>query len=277
MFTHSVVARRQLVGLLGRDDREIDLAQAALIIATEEYAELDPCRYRRWLDLQATRVRERSSDDPVQLLDVTRSVLFDQEGFRGNSDDYYDPRNSFLNDVIDRKIGIPLTLSIVFLEVCWRVGLAALGVGLPGHFIVAVEAKGAVLVDPFNGGSRLTVEDCDELVRRSTGGSIAFTPRMLRPMSRRQILTRMLNNLKNIYFRNGDDSRLLAVLDRLLLIEPRSISDYYQRALVSRRVHFYGQALADCRRYLDMAPSGPESLNVRATLSEIDAALGWKN
>src|SRR6266567_4574182 len=128
-YGHSAIARRQLAQLLEQPDARIDLARGALAIAGEEYPNLEPAVYLHWLDRQASRIRRRAPDNHAGLLETTRQVLFQEEGFRGNSADYYDPTNSFLNDVIDRKTGIPLTLSIVFLEVCWRVGLTALGIG----------------------------------------------------------------------------------------------------------------------------------------------------
>src|SRR5258708_9124212 len=188
MFARSVTARYELAKLVSRPDGEIRLAEAGLAVAHEEYPELDPAAYLRRLEALAERVRRLTSDRGASRLDAVSRILFDEEGFRGNRSEYYDARNSFLNDVIDRRLGLPITLAVVFLDVCRRVGLTAAGVGLPGHFVVLVDAPGAVLLDPFDGGKRLSPDDCAILVRDATGGRFAFQTGMLRPVTPPHIL-----------------------------------------------------------------------------------------
>ncbi len=168
-MTPEPAARRQFADLMARPDEEVDLAQAALLIACEEYPDLDVARYLRWVDALAHEVAARLDGDPgpLEAVRALNGLLFDEEGFRGNLDDYYDPRNSFLNDVLDRRTGIPITLSTLYIEVGRRAGLAVDGIGLPGHFVVRV---GGTLVDPFHGGALLTEEDCQKRLDRIYGG-----------------------------------------------------------------------------------------------------------
>jgi regulator of sirC expression with transglutaminase-like and TPR domain len=195
--------------------------------------------------------------------------LFEEEGFRGNSDEYYDPRNSFLNDVLDRRIGIPITLATVFIEVGARVGLEVAGVGLPGHFIVKVQApEGDVLVDPFYGGTVLTEDDCQKRLDRISGGKMRLRPQHLAPCPRKQMLVRMLANLKAIYVKANDHARALGVLELLLSVssDPEQLRD---RGLLYASLDCYKLAVADLVCYLDRAPTARDADSVRVTLAEM--------
>jgi regulator of sirC expression with transglutaminase-like and TPR domain len=198
------------------------LAEAALLVACEEYPELEVASYLARIEGMAERVRGRVEEGRslrarVQALS---GYLFGEEGFHGNNEDYYDPRNSFLNEVIDRRTGIPISLALVLTEICQRVGIEARGVSFPGHFLVRVDIDGdAVFIDPFD-GRLLDRRQIADLHQRATGEEGPIDPRVLGPASKRQVLARILNNLRNIYERAGDRERLLGVLARMQVLRP---------------------------------------------------------
>jgi regulator of sirC expression with transglutaminase-like and TPR domain len=207
--------------VVGRPDAHVDLAQAALMIAEGEYPGLDIPAYIAALDRFAARARRALAQAPADppMATVLR-VLYGDLGFRGNSDDYYDPRNSFLNDVLDRRTGIPITLGVVLIEVCRRVGIEARGVSYPGHFLVRSPTPGgAVFIDPFE-GVPLDENDLLALYRRATGDDGPVDPRRLEPATRKQILLRMLNNLRGVYETRDDKRRLQDVLLRMSVLAP---------------------------------------------------------
>ncbi|MFT3773632.1 MAG: transglutaminase-like domain-containing protein [Minicystis sp.] len=211
-----------------RPDAELDLAEAALLIAETEYPGLDVARYTRRLDdlgrgAQTAVARARPGNEGhLEEARIERMLRFVYEdaGFHGNGEDYYDPRNSFLNDVIDRRTGIPITLAIVLTEICKRAGIKANGVSFPGHFLVRSDTpRGAVLIDPFSGRA-LSREEVRALYARVTGEDKEPPPRLFDPATKVQILVRMLNNLRGIYEQQGDNARLCAVLERIQVLAP---------------------------------------------------------
>jgi len=206
-----------------RPDDEIDLGAAALLVAEPEYPDLDVGHYLGMLDSMAEAVKKRVGHNaPTALLGGLRNYLFDELGFRGNDEDYYDPKNSFLNEVLDRRVGIPITLSIVFLEVGWRLGLTLQGVSFPGHFLVRLEQDGdEQMLDPYHGGVALGPEELEERLKQAMGQSAELAAEHTQSASKRQVLTRMLNNLRGIYQRLGDGERELAVLQKLAILNPK--------------------------------------------------------
>jgi regulator of sirC expression with transglutaminase-like and TPR domain len=264
--------RERLAELIARPDPEIDLAAGALLIAAEEYPQLRDAPYLRRLDLLAERVRDRLASEtaPVLVLTELCRVLFQEEGFRGNAEAYYDPRNSFLNDVLDRRLGIPITLGIVALEVGWRVGLPLSGVNFPGHFLVRYEGEVArLLVDPFDGGRVRWEDEGQELLDRVYGGMVRMRDEFLVPASRVEILARVLTNLKGIYLNARDDRRALAAVDRILLLRPRSAVELRDRGLLLARAGRPDEAVADLERYLDFAPAAPDAQRVRSLIEDL--------
>jgi regulator of sirC expression with transglutaminase-like and TPR domain len=249
----------------------VDLAWAALLIAREEYPELDLRLYLDRLDEMAGAVRRRlaagrSAEEAIAALN---GYLFEQEGFHGNEKDYYDPRNSFLNEVLDRRTGIPITLSTVYIEVARRAGVAADGVGLPGHFIVKVSAGGGdLLVDPYHGGLRLSEEDCQERLDRIYGGRLKVDSAMLAPCGRKSILARMLRNLKAIYLKTGEQERALRTLDLLLEVTPHSGEDVRDRGLLYATMDCYALAARDLQAYVDLFPGALEAAELRGKVAE---------
>jgi regulator of sirC expression with transglutaminase-like and TPR domain len=270
-------ARARLEDLLSRPDREVNLAEAALLVAAEEYTGLDVRSYLARLDEMGAALRQRLDDEPrpERAIMALNHYLFQEQGFHGNSERYYDARNSYLNEVLDRRTGIPITLSTVFMEVAARAGLEVEGVGLPGHFVVRVQTPSRpLLVDPFHGGTLLTEKDCQARLDRIFNGKVKLEPRMLRPCRRRDMLERMLRNLKAIYLRDQDRERALRVVDLLVRILPGSAEDLRDRGLVYAALDCYGLAAHDLESYLSLAPGAKdaEDLAARAALLRQSAA-----
>jgi len=208
--------------LVSRPESDLDLARAALLIAEPEYPGLDVGRYVEELDRLGAGAAARiaAARRPAPLDHVIR-YLYEEIGFHGNTQDYYDPRNSFLNEVLDRRTGIPISLALVLTEVCRRVGIDARGVSFPGHFLVRVEDEhgDVMFIDPFDG--RLLDEgQLSELHERATGHAGPIDPGLLAPASKGHVLVRLLNNLRAIYERSGDQERLLGVLARMQVLSP---------------------------------------------------------
>ena len=266
--------RLQLAELVARPESEIDLAAGALLIAAEEYPQLRLAPYLRRLDLLAERVRDRLSGEtaPTIVLGELCRVLFREEGFRGNADAYYDPRNSFLNDVLDRRLGIPITLGIVTLEVGWRVGLPLCGLNFPGHFLVRYEGEVArLLLDPFDGGKVRWEDEGQELLDRVYGGMVRMRPEFLRPATRPDILARVLTNLKGIHLNARDDVRALAAVERILMIRPAAPVELRDRGLLLARSGRTDEAVADLERYLDRSPAAPDAQRVRSLIEDLSS------
>jgi regulator of sirC expression with transglutaminase-like and TPR domain len=214
-----------------RPEAELDLAEAALLIAESEYPGLDVARYARALDALGEGAREAierakllgelraEREDEGRLQEIV-SWLYGEAGFHGNDEDYYDPRNSFLNEVLDRRTGIPITLAVVLVEVCRRAGVEAHGVSFPGHFLVRAETRrGTAIIDPFSGRS-LGRPELRALHARVSGEDKDPPPRLLEPAKKTQILLRILGNLRGIYAKKGDTPRLVGVLERMLVLAP---------------------------------------------------------
>jgi regulator of sirC expression with transglutaminase-like and TPR domain len=206
------------------DDR-INLAYGALLIAKAAYPDLDESLYLALLDRLASDVkRDLTADiDAAAIIARINHILFDEENFRGNREKYYDPDNSFLNRVLDRRTGIPITLCLIYIEVAGRLGLDVRGIGLPGHFIVALyHEAGKIFIDPFNRGELRSVDDCLEIVRTYTSETVAPDPRWLEPIGRKELLIRMLRNLKLIYARQDNDVMLFKMIHWILTLQPDS-------------------------------------------------------
>ena len=260
-------ARTRFSAVLQRDPVPLD--EAALAIAEEEYPRLDVEEYLVRLDRLGERVR-RQAPEPVRAastLNALRRVLHEEEGLRGNELEYYDPRNSFLNEVLDRKLGIPISLAVVWIEVARRAGLELQGVGFPGHFLAkyASPAGPEVFVDAFNGGEMLSAEECVARYRARSGGR-DLDRRYLAAVTPRQILARMLQNLKRIYVERRDDVRAYAVLDRILLLSPGQIEAVRDRGLVAARLGGGPAAAQDLEVYLAHAPQAADAADVRKVL-----------
>jgi regulator of sirC expression with transglutaminase-like and TPR domain len=190
-------------------------------VACEEYADLDTLTYLAQLDHLGRALRERIGSEaaPERQIATLNALLFGEEGFRGNAANYYDPRNSYLNEVLDRRLGIPITLALVYVEVGRRAHLPLSGVGFPGHFLVAYGAEPRVLIDPFTCGQLLSVDDCQRLLYEAFGSSARLEPAHLAASSKRQILTRLVTNLKVAYERAGDTPRARRASEQLAVVQ----------------------------------------------------------
>lgn len=271
--------RSRLVALAETSDAR-SLAEGALWIAAEAHPGLDVQHWLARLDALGHRAVEgvtAAMDVDAAAMAVARFV-FQEEGFRGNVEDYYDPRNSFLDDVLDRRLGIPITLSVVYLAVAARAGLEAAGVGLPGHFIVRAERRGRHrLLDPFHGGAPLDLAGCEALVTRVHPGGGPFDARWLAPATTRQILVRMLSNLKAAYSALGDWTRALAAVERIVLLVPDALDALRDRGTLHARLGHGPAAVRDWEAYLQRAPEAPDARGVRDRLRMLRQVHATRN
>ena len=269
----------ELSELVSRPDGRIDLARAALSIARWEYPRLDVDAYLERLDGLARAVDGvRRSPDALGRLHRLREYLFVEQGFAGNRDEYYDPRNSFLNDVLDRRQGIPITLSLVLMEVGKRLGLAIEGIGLPGHFIAGARLDDSqILLDPFNGGALVTPEECEELVGGVVGRPVTLLPEHYAPVSGRQLLTRMLANLKGAYWRRQEWERVVGAIDRLLVLDPKAASEWRDRGVAWSNLGEVRRGLGDWERYLTEFPDAEDHETVKGHLRRARQKLSQLN
>jgi regulator of sirC expression with transglutaminase-like and TPR domain len=259
---------------------DCDLGRAALLVGRIAYPELDVAHYLGELDTLAAAVRPRLGTVPRNEHPVTAvtQYLFEERGFRGNSDDYYDPRNSYLHEVLERRTGIPISLSVVLIETCARLGLAVEGVGFPGHFLVRVAgSSGPLLLDPFYGGRVIGHDEIIERLRTfhaagggTVGGNVVRElPQLLQATAATGILARMLANLLRIYLERNDHEHALAAVDLALVLNPESAEHTRVRGLLYEQLDCVSAAVADLSRYLDLAPQGTHSAEVREHLARL--------
>ena len=255
--------------LVSRSDEGLDLARIVLALAADAYPGLDPGVYLSWLDATAEAIAD-AADLAMPLperLGMLDRQLFEVEGFSGNRDDYFDPRNSFLNDVIERRTGIPVTLSVVYLEVGWRLGLPLVPVSFPAHFLVASTGAGCVFIDPFDRGARVAPADLVMRLAPIAGGreqARRFLPRATAPASRREVAMRLLRNLGRIYAERQDYDRLLVVSNRMVALNPNDATAIRGRGHVLARLECYQAAWHDYRHYLRLAPFAEDAADIRA-------------
>jgi regulator of sirC expression with transglutaminase-like and TPR domain len=262
--------RVRFAGLAAERDEYINVAEAALLIAQEEYPELDvPAYLARLDDLAAeARLALRADMPPAEQVARLNHFLFVVHGFAGNSEHYYDPRNSFLNDVLDRHTGIPITLSLVYSEVAQRLELPIYGVSFPGHFLVRHVSEPPIIIDPFLGGV-ITTEECTHRLRGIYGAEARLDRRLMRPAQPREILVRLLSNLKQIYVERSDFIRALACVDRILLLVPDLPRELRDRGILYQRLECFSAALRDFERYLKLAPGDEAAPLIRETLPDL--------
>ena len=263
------------------EDERVDLLRAALTFARIEDLQLDIERYVRQVEELSRRAaaKVQDLDDPAQIIAALNEVLFKEEMFRGNTVDYYNPRNSFLNDVLDRRLGIPITLALVYMEVARRMGFPLFGVGMPGHFLLKhydVDGR-AILIDAFERGSIVTEEDCRQKLDAIYSGQLALQPEFLLPVTRRQMLTRMLNNLRSIYLAQRDFRRAVQVVDLVLVIYPRSPEDVKQRAVLRYNLNDYRGALNDFEEYVKMSPDASDAEEIKQTALSLRRSMALMN
>ncbi len=265
-------ARARFAQIVSRPESDLTLAEAALLIAAEEYPRLEVARYLEKLEnlAQHTSFRIGDATNVLEIIEAINQTLFDELGFQGNRENYYDPRNSFLNEVIDRRLGIPITLSVLYLEIARMLRLPLQGIGMPGHFIVGfLSDTQNIYIDVFNGGRVLSENACADLVAGMSGGQMQFSPNHLMPVTKKQILTRMLANLLNIYTGSQDLRRAIAAIERILLITPDSLPHIRDYGLLLAQVDNANAAMAQLERYLKLAPNATDAAELREYLKTL--------
>lgn len=267
--------RKRFFQIVHQPETQINLAEAALYIAQEEYPDLDVESYLDGLDTMAEEVRERLPPEfyPLRILQAINQYLYNDLGFVGNTGDYYDPRNSFLNEVIERRTGIPITLSLVYLEVAKRIDFPMAGVGMPGHFLIRPTAKEIeIYVDPFHNGEILFSQDCQERMVQAYGRTVELKAAYLEPVSSHQFLARMLTNLKHIYLNQNQLRKSLAAVDRILLIFPDALQELRDRGILYYQLGRWSEACQDLEDYLASSPQEDVAM-IRQLLGRMGKAV----
>ncbi len=259
-----------------RPDGEIDLAAATLMVAREEYPNLEIERYLQQLDAMAREVQDRVGAErhPLTVAAGLARYLFGELGFSGTVEEYFDPRASFLNDLIDRRRGIPISLSVLYMEVARRAGFAVAGVGLPGHFVVKLlHPGGEVFVDPFGGGAVMTPEDCAARVRQIYDGAVEFQPYMLGAVTKRQILSRSIHNLKTIYAACKQREKALAMVELLLVLAPWDLDEIRDRGMLRYHLGDMPGAVDDLETYLQYSTGAGDAETVKRNVKALRRML----
>ena len=267
---------KRLRDALTNDSSTTTLDLAALELASVEFPRLEPETSLSRLEILAAEVDAGLPPHAtgLEFIKAANHLLFDTQLFRGNEDDYYDPRNSCLNSVLSRRLGIPISLSVVYIELARRLSRPVYGVGLPGHFIVVYQDSGSrYWIDPFHHGRILSFGDCCSLARQTAGVDVRANPAVLAPVSNRQILVRMLSNLKAVYLRGHAFDKARKVLDLLIDAMPAYAEEYRHRGSIHMRQLNYRAAKADLETYLRLEPSSPERSQVEQQLVLIER---WK-
>ena len=284
-------AFRAFETLVAGEDMAIDLSLAALLIANLEYPELDIAHYMAQLDSLAERVRALLgltgagtleklpvNMDVSAVIAAMNTVLFGQEHFHGNTQDYYNSSNSFLNEVLERHTGIPIALSLLYMEVGRRVGVWFDGIGLPFHFVVGCRfQQKRIYIDPFESGRVLSEQECRTRVRQVIGKKDKIPTQWFEPVSRKYLLIRMLNNLKHIYLYSEDYVRALRICDYILVLAPRSPQERRDRGVIYLQLKRYGRALRDLAAYLQLAPLAEDHDEIQRQVKMIRQILAMMN
>lgn len=261
--------------LAGYGDDELPLLDTALLIARDEYPQLDAASYLDTIQGYADALRPKLPQDsglPAKLIAINH-YLFDDLGFTGNIMQYDDPRNSYLNEVFDRKLGIPISLAVVQIELMRRLGLPLDGISFPGHFLVRLPVEDGILVmDPYNKGRPVSVEELKERASSHLGGQTPDDHQLidiLAPATHRTILSRMLRNLNRLYLQRADWERVARTADRLLKISPDSAEALRERGMAYRQLGYVQGARDDLLRYLQVVPDADDEEPIRAMLVDI--------
>ena len=262
-------------------EQPVNVVQAALCFAREiAYPHLDIAEYTARVE---ELIEEASASIPrkhklAERAELLADILFFQHRYRGNVSQYEDPDNSYLNRVIDRRLGIPISLSVIYIAAAKGIGIPAEGVGLPGHFIVGIrDGETRIFIDPFNGGTRLSMPDCAQLVQQATGYSGPFQEEWLKPASPQMILTRMLNNLRNIYLNQEDGPHALRVVERLRMLQPQHHELLRDLGMIHQRNGSLRLAVQNYEAYLRQSPGAPDAGEVMALLRAATQQIGRLN
>jgi len=279
MMSHAERFRQVVCG----PDEAINLGEAALLIAAEEYRDLDIASYLARLDQLAATLKRRLRPDigSADTILALNRFLFEEHGFSGDAADYYDPRNSFLNEVLDRKRGIPITLAVVYIEIGRRIGLPVQGISFPAHFLVKCPLReGTVVLDPYAKGISLSFDDLKQRIKNLRKGvepSRSVVAGALATASNKDILVRMLRNLKGIYSHHKEWLKALAAVDRIIIAMPNSAEEYRDRGMFYANLECFRAALFDLQAYLKMLPVAQDADVVREKVIELQAVASRLN
>lgn len=252
---------------------KIDLAKACLYFAKAEYYDLDPQIYLATLDTIAESIADRLPDSryPLKVIQTINRHLFETLEFRGNIQNYYDPDNSFLHRVLDRKLGIPISLSVVYLAIAQRLDFPMSGIGMPGHFLIRPEFEGVgIFVDPFNRGEILFEEDCQKRLDETYQQQVKLDSRWLASVSDKQILVRMLDNLKFIYLHRREIDKALSTMSAILKINPEKIAEIRDRGLLFYQLNRWDEATLDLEYYLRQDPNSDDAPMIEVLLQKMN-------
>jgi regulator of sirC expression with transglutaminase-like and TPR domain len=274
----SIAPQERLAQICARPEEEWDLAEAALLVAATEYPDLDPREGLSRLDEIGRRAALilTAGDPRVRALQLA-GFLHEVERFDGNLEEYEDPRNSYLNEVLDRRVGLPILLSLVYCEVGRRAGVPFEGVGMPGRFIVKLAGENDLFLDPFEGGRVLSVEECERRVASMYRGGVAFSRGMLAASTPRATLVRILRNLKGVYRSRNDAARAWRITDLVLKVTPGAPEEIRDRGLLSLELRRHAAAAADLELYLSERPASEDRGAVLDAYREARRALASLN
>jgi regulator of sirC expression with transglutaminase-like and TPR domain len=275
-MTDPASIRQRFHEMIQRPEADIDLARSALLVAAENDPELDVEAEMARLDGWAGELGRRldPSWNNLQRLARLRTFMYEDLGFKGDVQGYYSPANSLLHSVMSRRLGIPLTLSIVFMEIGWRLGIPFEGVGFPGHFLVRLAGEpGDLLLDPYDHGVSVHEEDCRRMIELTTGGTVPFDPSMIRSLGKRDMVARLLFNLKVACLKAGDDRGALSAVERLLLLHPNDPPELRDRGLLLYRMDRYREAREGLRAYLRSRPQALDREVIERHLAALDMML----
>ncbi|WP_019508874.1 SirB1 family protein [Pleurocapsa sp. PCC 7319] len=259
---------------IDQPDEQIDLAKAALCYAQAEYPDLDIDKYLAILKAIASEIRPQLPAElyPLKVIQIINYHLYDCLKFKGNNQDYYDADNSFLNRVIERKLGIPITLSVIYLAVAKRLDFPMVGIGMPGHFLIRPEFEDVeIFIDPFNRGEILFKQDCQEKLNQIYQQPVELEPSFLAPVSNKQILARMLNNLKFIYLHRQELNKALATMSGILKLFPGNAAEIRDRGLLYYQVKRWQEAVLDLEYFLKIAPNSEDAPTIKKLLQQINS------
>ncbi|MEL6931268.1 MAG: transglutaminase-like domain-containing protein, partial [Cyanobacteria bacterium J06600_6] len=252
---------------------EIDLEAACLYFSQAEYPNLDLAKYANFLDNCAAEIELKLPVEryPLKVIKTINQHLFDTLGFRANKHNYYDPDNSFLNQVIDRKLGIPISLSVIYLAIAKRLNFSMVGIGMPGHFLIRPEFEGAgIFVDPFRRGEILFEADCQTRLDEVYQKQVTLDPSWLAPVDHKQILVRMLNNLKFIYLHRREIDKALSTMSAILQIHPEKTAEIRDRGLLYYQLNRWDEAILDLEYYLKVDPHSDDAPMIEVLLRKMN-------
>lgn len=272
----------RLTAIIGGPEGDIPLTEAALLVASHRYPDLD---VRHYLDLiedfgSAIAAQVADGSAAAEKVVALNHYLFDELGFAPNARDYFDPRNSFLNEVVERRTGIPITLSLIYMAVGNHLGLALNGVCYPGHFLVKCElTDGIIVLDPFCRGQSLDIGDLQRLLRETQGGEVsrAIVAACLVAATKREILLRMLRNLKMIYMRNHELDNALTIMNWIVAANPGQASELRDRGMIYQALECFRAAVSDFERYLELAPDCSDGDRIRERVVQLQRSVSLLN